>query len=122
MRRDRCVSKTPPRASQTTQSSFMQELYTQTEAIEDLSSDMPFDEVESAVQDVISALNTLADQCEESRDNMPSQLQEAYVGEMLSNRAEAVRNFVSELEGVSIDEDDLEDSVSSLQSCSYGGE
>lgn len=103
-------SLTYPTRSQLTQSNFLGQLY-------DLQDEQHFSECESetdfetAVDSLVNEVQSLADECQESRDNMPEQLQDANAGELLGERVEALEQWISELESVdvSIDEDLDED-------------
>ena len=100
------VSKTQPKPSQITQSGFLSAIYGIQETIESLGTN---DELDTAIEDIISELETLRDECEEKRDNMPEQLQDSGSGELLQNRADSVQEMIDELDSVDCDIDDPTD-------------
>lgn len=94
-------SKTPPKPSQLTQSNFLAQLY----AIQEDQGDLPADDnLPSAVEDLVSRLNDLADECESNRENMPESLQDSETGQLLESRADACRSAADELEGLDLSE------------------
>lgn len=95
----RC-SRTRPRQSQLTQSDYLSQLYGLVEQIEDLTVD-GLDDVSSIVDD----LNSLADECEEKRSNMPDQLQDSESGELLQRRADTCREAANALDSIEIPDD-----------------
>lgn len=107
------VSRTPPKQSQLTQSEFLGNIYGIQERIEELTTDCEF---ETEVEDLISELETLRDECEDKRSNMPDQLQDSDSGEMLQNRVDSVQEMIDELEGIDcsieeISDEDVKDDV-----------
>jgi len=114
-------SKTKPTRSQLTRSNFYQTLY----AIEDALSDRfkevtSADDIQSALDELISEIEELRDETQGSLDNMPSQLQDADSGQLLQERIEGLESWVSDLQGVDIDidedlkDDDLKDRIESI--------
>jgi hypothetical protein len=105
------VSKTPPRRSQLTQSSFLSQMYD----IEDveISGLTITSDFESDVQSIIDSLENLRSECEDKLSNMPEQLQSAPTGEMLQNRIDSVQEMIDELEGIDkeVDEEDIKSNV-----------
>lgn len=93
------VSKTYPKPSQLTQSDFLQQVYELNDRIEAVDESNAADEV----AEIISELENLASEQEDKLSNMPDSLQQAPTGELLQNRAYAVNDMVSELEGVDMD-------------------
>ena len=66
-------------------------------------------EIEDIVSDIVSVLDEMRDECQESLDNMPDSLQYSPTGELLQERIDSLENGVSELEGIDpIDDDDYE--------------
>ena len=67
------------------------------------------EDFESVVDDIVSQLEELRDECQEKHDNMPDQLQDSGSGEILQGRADEIDSMISELEGIDtevcIDED-----------------
>jgi len=97
-------SLTPPRQSQLTQSDFLSTIYGIQENIEDLTIE---DNFEEAIEGIKSELEELQSQCEESRDNMPEQLQDSGSGEMLQNRYDSIDEMISELESIDLEVEDF---------------
>ena len=101
-----------PRSSQLTQSSFLSTLYGIQESIEDGAFNCDnADDFESTVGEVKSQLEELRDECQESFDNIPYQLQDNDVGQLLQERIEGLDEWINAIESVeiSIDEDEIED-------------
>jgi hypothetical protein len=96
------------------------------------------DDLSSERDDIVSEINSLADEQEEKRNNMPEQLQDSGSGETLQNRYDSLQEWASNLEGVDCDVDDITDEssevekeahterlqeiIEELQSYSYDGE
>ena len=99
-------SKEYPKRSQLTQSGFLQTLY----SIQD---DFEFDrdDLENSVQDLISEIDQLREECECNLENMPEHLQESSSsGELLQERIDALEMWVSDIESVDLDiDEDLSD-------------
>lgn len=94
-------SKTPPKASQLTQSPFLLQLYTLQEQMENLQADSTLpDEVSS----IVDSLRELADECQSSKDNMPEGLQQGSTGEMLEARVDSCNSAADELEAIDLSE------------------
>jgi hypothetical protein len=117
------MSKTYPKRSQLTQSSFLQTLYT-------LQDEFIFDDEDpgSSRDELINEIENLRDECQYSLSNMPEHLQETSdSGLMLQERIEALEAWASELEQVDCDiDDDLEEEereerveaiIAELQAC-----
>lgn len=96
-------SKTPPRRSQLTQSSFLGTMY---DAEDDLSKavaefsagQLGFDELADACESAALEIRDAGDECDSSRENMPEGLKEGGVGELLGNRKEQADQLADELE------------------------
>jgi hypothetical protein len=99
-------SKTAPKRSQLTQSSFLATLW-------DLQDNTCFDreDFEGSVSNLIAEIEVLRDECQEKLDNMPEQLQESSSSaETLRERIDALDNWISDLNGVDLCiDDDLKD-------------
>jgi hypothetical protein len=104
------VSKIKPRDSQLTQSEFLGTIYEIQDRISELTIN---DDLDSEVQSIISDLESLRDECEEKRSNMPEQLQETGSGEILQNRYDSVDEMIDELQSVEtdVDEEDVEQEI-----------
>lgn len=100
-------SKTPPKRSQLTQSSFLSQLYD----LQDQGIDR--EDLESSRDDLVSSLEDLKSECEESLENIPEQLRDAPAGETLQERIDSLESWISDLEYVDleIDEDELKAEV-----------
>lgn len=98
-------SKTAPRRSQLTQSEFYANVYDLQDEIGELSADA---DLPDRVEDFVSRLNEIADECEEKVQNMPEGLQQGSVAELLNERADAMRNAASEFEALDLSEWDEE--------------
>lgn len=116
-------SKTRPKASQLTQSDFLSRIYSITENQPDFDSK---EELTCWIDETISELEELRDECEEKRENMPYQLQDSGTGETLQNRYDSVQEWIDELESLKErcededSEEDLMDLVSDIND--YQGE
>lgn len=102
-------SKTPPKRSQLTQSNFYGSVY---DLEDDIIANATADDGLAGVRDeVTAALQDIADQCQESLDNMPEGLQQGSTGELLQERIDAMESAISEFDGLELDEpsdDDLD--------------
>lgn len=92
-------SKTKPRPSQLTQSEFLSQYYGIQEQIEDFAPEAPED-VQEFVDDIVSQLEELRDECQDRFDNMPYQLQDADSGQMLQERIDECDSLISDLESI----------------------
>lgn len=119
-------SKTRPSRSQLTQSSFLSQLY-------DLEDNLLLDrdDLEGSVQILVSEIEQLRDECQDSLDNMPEHLQETSdSGITLQERIDALEDWISQLESVDLEVDEelteeeketrLDDIIEELESCSSG--
>lgn len=132
------VSKTKPKPSQLIRSEFLSTVQAYAEEIVGIGD---IDTAQSRIPEIIDELNTLADEQESKKENMPDSLQEAFVGELLQSRADNLRGFAEALgavdlnvgsadgeeEGEESEEGDAEDgeireALSTLHECSYEGE
>lgn len=93
----RHYSKTQPKRSQLTQSAFYSTLYD----IQDQMSDAPCDEgLESFVEDIISELESLRDDCQSNFDNIPKSLQSGSSGELLEERVRELEDRIDQLQSL----------------------
>ena len=107
-------SKTYPKPRQLTRSSFLINAYDIQDMIADLSKITRHADLEDQVQDVISSIEFLRDETQESLNNMPEHLQDTSdSGILLTERIEALENWQSEIEGVDIeiDADSIKETV-----------
>lgn len=100
-------SKTYPKQSELTQSSFLSQLYDLQDRLSDAGSLSSQEELESFRDDLVSDIESLKDECQSHLDNMPEHLQESSSsGELLNERISALEEWISELENVDIDIDE----------------
>jgi len=96
-------SKTQPKRSQLTQSGFLGSLYDLQDRIGEFTA-TDKDEFDNFKDEILSEIEDLKSQCEDSLSNMPEHLQEgSSSGEMLTERIEALDNWYSEIESVECD-------------------
>ncbi len=95
-------SKTPPRASQLTQSGYLSTLYGITEQIEDFSTDTA-EELSEFSENIKTELEELRDTTQELLDNMPENLQYSPTAELLQERIDSLENGISEIESIDFD-------------------
>jgi hypothetical protein len=95
-------SKTPPKRSMLTQSSYYSALYDIEDDIAALSAS---ESIGDDIADIANRLNELADEQEEKLNNMPEGLQQGSSGEMLQERADACRAAAETLEAIECDVD-----------------
>lgn len=100
-------SKTPPKRSQLTQSPFLSQLYELQDRISDIKAE-DRDDLKSQIEEICSEIENLRDECQESLDNMPDQLQESDTGQMLQERVEALDGWKDELENIDTEDEDRE--------------
>ena len=108
-----------PKRSQLTQSGFLSQLYDLQDSCSNLTCEN-LEEVHSELEDFKSEVETLRDEQEEKRENMPYQLQEAPVGELLQERYDGLEELYNELDSIDCDssldddssEEDIENEVS----------
>lgn len=98
-------SKTLPRESQKTLSSYKSSAHSLNEVIEDLKTSS-VEDLESAVEYIVSSAEELRDEVQGSLDNMPEGLQKGSTGELLQARIEALDSFIDELQSIDFEEFD----------------
>jgi len=123
----KCFSTTPPRPSQLTQSEYLGTFYDLQEQVEDIGEPITRDEIEEfadRLQEIADEIQTLGDEQSDKRDNMPYQLQDGEIGDLLEQRADACRtaydeleNVASELKGIYEDLDEDADDEKVEQAC-----
>jgi phage-related minor tail protein len=126
-------SKTPPKASQLTQSEFLGAMADIEERIQGIADD-DLAAAKTEVEEIVSELESLASEQEDKLGNMPDGLQQGSTGELLQSRADTTNEMASELEGIDLDlekeegETDEEfaervaDAIGEVKNTSYGGE
>lgn len=90
-------SLTYPKQSQLTQSAYYASLYDLQDEIENADCD-DSDSFESLRDSVAETLQEIGQECQDSLDNMPEQLQYAPTGELLQERIDACDSAVSDVE------------------------
>lgn len=128
----RRYSPTKPPQSQLTNSPFMSEVYSIQEEMGDLDVDgiMGMGDVE--LENWIERIQNLGDECQDSLDNMPEQIQETSTsGELLNDRIQDLEAWANELESVDTDIEDgleevdlrdrCEEILAEIQNCQYQG-
>lgn len=96
------MSKTFPKQSQLTQSSYLSSIY----ELREREFDGGFDDAESFLDEIKGDLEQIRDDCQGNLDNMPEGLQQGSTGELLQERIDKCDEVINELESVSIDEPD----------------
>ena len=129
-------SATRPRPSRLTSSDFLSQVYSLQERAQDAGADggtpvESMENLESLAGELADELESLGDEQDEKRDNMPDGLRDSPTGELLEERAEACRAMAEELRGidfsVSVDDDEAiqkreaEDAESDINGVSYDG-
>jgi hypothetical protein len=94
-------SKTPPTRSQLTRSSFLSTLW----AIEDglckrFEGIVTSDDFENGIEELVGEIEELKDECQNSLDNMPYQLQESDSGQLLQERIDGLDSWISDLQSI----------------------
>jgi predicted nucleic acid-binding Zn-ribbon protein len=121
------VSKTPPRASQLTQSDKKSRAFAAAEALEDISvdADTELDDLKSQLDDIASEVGEIAQEYRDSKDNMPESLQDSDTANLCEENADALESWQSDIEQAldSIDEDDegwRDEAASAIQDVAGG--
>lgn len=125
-----CLSCKPTR-SQMTGSEFLATLYEIEDEMAGLSVE-DMGDAQTIVDGLIGQLEELRDETEDKLGNIPEQLQEAPVGEMLQGRVDSVEEMIGELEDIETEiEDGLpeekelerqEEILEAIQDVCYNGE
>lgn len=142
-------SKTPPRASQLTQSEFLGSVYGALEDLQDyqLPAEITVEEdqtredavaaiaeeAKEAIQAAVDAIREQGEEASSRRDSMPDSLQDSETGELLGQRSEDAEQLATDLEDLAsqvedwgteaeADLDALRALVEEAQGMSYGGE
>lgn len=126
-------SKTPPRASQLTQSEFLGSIYGHLETLEDIELEgLTAEDLRSTVEGVAEEIRNLGQEQEDKVSNMPDSLQESETAQLLQNREASCEDLACNLESIDMDVDEdlteedkksrLEEILDEVQSHSYDGE
>lgn len=103
------VSKTAPRPSQLTNSSFLSAVYGALEIIEDLDAKDGAEAVADAIRDAAQQIRDAADETQSNLDNMPEGLQQGDTGQMMEQRISDAEQLADDLEGIVDDVAELAD-------------
>lgn len=104
----KCVSKTQPKPSQLTQSSFLVQVYEIQEEIEQMTPESQED-LQVQKDEIVDKLQSLRDECDENLMNMPDHLQDSSnSGQLLQERIEGLDDVISEFENIELDIDEEE--------------
>lgn len=96
------VSRTPPKASQLTQSDYLAQIYDIEDEIASLSAS---EDLKDTAEDLASRFRDLASECEDKLNNMPESLQQGSTGELLQERADACNSAADEFEAIDFEYD-----------------
>ena len=100
-------SKTGPKPSQLTQSSFLQQYHTILENFEEAMSKFSLEDLEPTIENMISEIDDMYSQCEDSLSNMPVHLQDtSNSGILLTFRMDMLEEWRDNLENVDTSEYD----------------
>ncbi len=93
------ASKEPPKPWQLTRSAFLQGVY----QIQDDISNLTTTDLDSSwIEDITTRIREVGEQCQESLDNMPENLQYSPTAELLQERVDAMECWADELENIEI--------------------
>lgn len=105
--------KTKPSRSQMTNSSFLSSIW----AIED---NLSICDVTGA-EELVSELQQLCDECQDSLDNMPEHLQDSSSsGQRLTERIDGLTDWISEIESIDWNETSIEDASQQIADSNPG--
>lgn len=109
-------SKTPPKASQLTQSNYLSQLYDIQDRINEVQVDS-WEDLEGIVEEFKNELESLKDETQGSLDNMPGSLQSSPTGELLQERIDSLDNAISEFNSIDLqyEEPDESDIIEELK-------
>lgn len=97
-------SKVRPKASQLTQSGYLSQVYAIQESI-GVDTFTEFDNISNDIETIVSQLEELNYECQDSLDNMPEHLQDtSNAGLLLQERIDYIENSVNELQSIDIPE------------------
>lgn len=126
----RCYRCKPTRVEMTN-SDFMASIYAyEDEFLANISLDA-YDSMEDLIEEAKMYIEELRDEQEEKLDNLPENLREAPVGQLIQERYDALEEMLSNIDSIDYFEDDTiteeeqqarrEDILSDLQAISYDG-
>lgn len=95
-------SKTPPKPSQLTQSTYYSTIYELQER------EFDREDPGSFIEDIKSELESLKDEIEGNLQNMPDGLQQGDTGQLLQERIDTLDQAITDLENIDVDLDDDE--------------
>ncbi len=105
-------SKTPPKQSQLTRSAYKSSALSIMEEIEGFKQEdfASFEDLKTRIEELSETIRELGEEQQESLDNMPHQLQDAPIGEMLQERISACDCFADELDDLANNEPEEDES------------
>lgn len=98
----RRMSKTYPKSSQLTTSEFLGSVYSLQEEMADAKFDT-IEDLQAAVEDWVSQIEEIRDNCQEKFDNMPEGLQQGETGQLLEERVSLMDDWANNLQGVDLE-------------------
>jgi len=101
------ISKERPKPQRLTRSDYEITVMDIQDAIDGLT----IDNLEDEVSIIVSNIDDLKEECEEKLSNMPEQLQDGDVGQLLQERIDTLEDWSSNIQGVDISVDDDEEDV-----------
>ncbi len=112
-------SKTKPRPQQLTRSAYQIGLYDIDDMKQALNTESGYETLCDELDSIKDSVQGLLDQCKESFDNIPEQLQDSCAaGCTLSERIESLESYHSELESIELedgDEETLQNAIDEIQ-------
>lgn len=115
------ISLTYPKRQQLTRSSFLTAVYDIQDSLEAIGADTPED-LQSLRDGILEEIRELAEQTQESLDNMPDSLQSSPTGELLQERIDALESWADDLEGIELDDYDDPDEQIIVDNIAEGNE
>lgn len=114
------VSKTHPKRSQLTQSSFLSQLWDIEDGISERFVGLDSSEdIELAKEELLENIEELKDECQESLNNMPYHLQDTSdAGTTLQERIDGLDGWVDELNSIDMNNEDLESLIEEITNTS----
>jgi Skp family chaperone for outer membrane proteins len=105
----RHMSKTSPKRSQLTQSSFLSSLYDIEDRIAELKADT-LEDLQADVESIKEEIESLRDEVQDHLDSMPDQLREtSSAGETLQDRMDNLESWISEFDSLDMEPSEYEE-------------
>lgn len=114
------LSKTTPKQSQLTQSSFLSGIYGLEESISGMNWTM--ENFTDQLNEIKDQLQEMQDECEDNLSNIPEQLQDGAAGNTLTERIDNLTTWISDIENIEApeNEDEVENKVAELTDSNPG--